>query len=240
VDKVIWQPVVPEVPLEDLLARQGVDLSKRNPSQRILDLNKRLLEEGIELAAIKGIWQEVKVLGSNEEQVFLDKGLSLKGKILPNVLGKADGVVLFALTLGDKLYALVKEYTDQGNTMEAFILDTAGSAILSKALKEFTAELIKTYEEKQLKTTFTLGPGPEYWEGLDDVRTIIEFLQGEQIGITLTDMNYMLPKKSETMVMGVGANLPDFQGKTHCDFCRYKGDCKTRKLKYNNNYFYRH
>jgi hypothetical protein len=204
------------------------------PRKGIIDLNLRILEEGKTLVQPMAIWQEVNVLGVAEQEVFLENGPTLRGSLLPRVLGSAESVILFAMTVGSTIDQRVKNYSDQGQTLEAFILDSVGSAIMVKVANSAISEITETYKTKHLGTTFSLGPGHSYWKGLEDVRTIISFLKGEQIGITLTDSNLMLPKKSIAMVMGIGSNLPDFSGKTHCDFCHLKVNCNMRNLSSDN------
>lgn len=224
---------LPEVTVEDLFVAQGVDYSKGLPRQVMVELNLRLLEEAKKLAYPRAIWKEVKVAGTGEQELYLENGPTLKGKLLPVVLGSADSVLLYALTLGSRLNQRVKELMNQRQTLEAFILDSASSAILAKAAGNLVADLEKTYKAKNLSTTFPLGPGHSYWKGLEDVRTIISFLKGEQIGISLTESNLMLPQKSIAMVMGIGSHLPDFKGKTHCDFCHLKETCHLRNIGFN-------
>lgn len=42
--------------------------------------------------------------------------------------------------------------------------------------------------------------------------------------------NLMLPRKSVSMVMGVGHDLPGHKGQTHCDFCTLQGNCPMNKV----------
>lgn len=114
--------------------------------------------------------------------------------------------------------------------METFSLDSAGSAFLTKSANDAFEKIEEMYKSDGLSATFPLGPGHSYWLGLDDVRVIINFLKAEQIGIKLTESNLMLPRKSLALVMGVGKNLPDFKGKTHCNFCSLKRSCNLRKF----------
>ncbi|WP_407313548.1 Vitamin B12 dependent methionine synthase activation subunit [Desulfosporosinus sp. SB140] len=226
----VLEGIAPEVTLQELFASQGADYSRRAPRQEMVDLNLRLLEEAKELIRPVVIWQEVKVMGAGERELYLENAPTLKGQLLPKVLGSADRVILFAMTIGDVIDQRVKNYINKGQTLEAFILDSAGSVMMAKAATTMMTEIEGTYKAKNLSTTFPLGPGHSYWKGLEDVRSIISFLKGERIGISLTASNLMLPKKSIAMVMGIGSNLPDFGGKTHCDFCHLKGSCTMRNL----------
>lgn len=226
----VLEGILPDVTIGELFTAQGADYSKRSPRPGMVDLNLRLLEEAKRLVRPMIIWQEVKVAGAGEQELYLENGPTLRGRLLPKVLGSADSVILFAMTIGSDFDNRIKEYTNGGQTLESFILDSAGSAIMAKVATTEMAKIEWTYKAKGLSTTFPLGPGHSYWRGLEDVRSIISFLKGEQIGISLTASNLMLPKKSIAMVMGVGRNLPDFSGKTHCDFCHLKGTCNMRKF----------
>ena len=81
------------------------------------------------------------------------------------------------------------------------------------------------YHREGMKTTFPMGPGHSYWKGLEDMRVIFHFLRAERIGLHLNDSNLIIPRKSVAMVMGVGCDLPDFKGKTHCNFCSLHTTC---------------
>lgn len=229
----LFEVSMPEVTIQELFTAQGADYSKRSPRQGILDLNLQILEEAKGLVKSKVIWQEVNVLGKGEQEIYLDNKLTLRGSLLPKVLGSAESAVLFAMTIGSSIDQRVKDYIDKGQTLEAFILDSAGSAIMAKVANTAISEIVETYKAKHLSATFPLGPGHSYWKGLEDVRSIISFLKGDQIGISLTNSNLMLPKKSIAMVIGIGSNLPDFSNKTHCDFCHLKENCNMRNLSSN-------
>ncbi|MDQ7092042.1 Vitamin B12 dependent methionine synthase activation subunit [Desulfosporosinus sp. PR] len=230
----VSEGMVPEVTIQELFTAQGADYSRRAPRQEMVDLNLRLLAEAKRLIRPAVIWQEVQVIGVGEEELYLENAPTLRGRLLPRVLGSADSVILFAMTIGGLLDQLIKEYMDRSQTLEAFILDSAGSAVMAKSATLMMREIEGLYKAKHLKTTFSLGPGHSYWKGLEDVRSIINFLKGERIGISLTSSNLMLPKKSLAMVMGIGNNLPDFRGKTHCDFCHLQGNCTMKNLDVNN------
>ena len=226
----IGEGAIPEVNIEELFTAQGADYSKRAPREDMVALNLKILEEAKTLIKPRAVWQELKVLGLREQELKLEGGLTLRGGILPAVLGKAASVLLFAMTIGGEIDRRVKEYSEEGDTLAGFILDSAGSAIMVKAANIMLSEVEAGYKAKELGLTFPMGPGHSYWKGLDDVRTMIDFLQAERIGIQLTNSNLMLPKKSICMLVGIGKDLPDFKGKSHCDFCHLQATCNMRHL----------
>lgn len=229
-ETLIWDFSVPEITLNELFTAQGADYSKRSPRPNVVELNNRLLQEAEGLAKPIAVWNEAQISGIGEQALFLEKGPTLTSKLLPIVAGTADKLVLIAMTIGMDLDDRVAEYSKAGKTLESFILDAAGSTILAKSAALAFKKIEDRFQSEGMSSTFPLGPGHSYWPGLEDVRLIIDFLNGGQIGINLTDSNLMLPRKSLALVMGVGKNLPDFKGKTHCDFCSLQKTCNMKKF----------
>lgn len=227
---IILDAAVPEITINDLFRAQGADYSKRSPRQNVVELNRRILEEAASLVRPKAVWKEVNVTGASEQELFLEDGLKFTGRLLARVAGTADKLIILAMTIGGALDERIAEYSQAGQTLEAFILDAAGSTFLAKSSITVFGQIETQYKSQGMSATFPLGPGHSYWNGLDDVRTIVNFLEAEQIGISLTESNLMIPRKSLAFVMGVGSNLPDFKGKTHCDFCNMQKNCNMKKF----------
>ena len=229
-EPVIWNLDVPPVSVEDLLqAQQGVN-AKRPPRPNILKLNQKILEEAGNLVRPILIWKEAEISGAGTDELYLKEGPVLKSKLLAKVAGTADQLILYGMTIGDELERRITEYNQEGKMLEAFTLDTAGSVFLAKSTVSFIHKLGENYKRRGMALTFPMGPGHSYWEDLEDLGRIINYIDGEKIGISLTTSNLMMPRKSLAFVMGAGQTLPDFEGKTHCDFCSIKKTCKMRGI----------
>ncbi len=229
-EPIVWEAAVPDVTIDEIFRAQGADYSKRSPRPKVIELNQRILQEAAGLVRPTAIWQEVRISGSGEQELFLENGLKLTSKLLARVAGIADNLILMAMTIGSFLEERIAEYNEAGQMLEAFTLDAAGSTFLAKSSVRVFEQIEARYKAEGMTATFPLGPGHSYWSGLNDVRVIINFLKADQIGISLTETNLMVPRKSLAFVMGVGRNLPDFKGKTHCDFCSLQKTCNMRKL----------
>ncbi|MDR3543811.1 MAG: Vitamin B12 dependent methionine synthase activation subunit [Desulfosporosinus sp.] len=232
-ESVVQEIPLPEVTLEEVFRAEGADYSKRPPRPSVVEIHNQVLRQDAKHVRPVLIWREFAISGAEEQELFLEKGPKLKSSLLVKVAGRAEKLVLLAMTIGSALDNAVADYNQAGKILESFALDAAGSIFLAKSIMLVIAELEDKYKVAGMSTTFLLGPGHSYWSGLDDVRTIIETLKAEQIGITLTDSNLMIPRKSVAMVMGVGHNLPDFKGKTHCDFCSLQKTCNMNKFAQN-------
>lgn len=230
IKQTIMEISLPEISLEELFQAAGVQVSKRPPRPRAEEMLKKALEEARTLVEPKAIWGEVKPVGATEHEVLLGDGTKLTSRLLARIAKSADHLVFLVMTIGDMLDKRVDEYQKLGRMVEAYNLDSVGSACIAKSSIQVIDKIATSYTVDGKSCTFPMGPGHSYWPGLGDVQTIFQILQPAQIGLSLTESNLMLPRKSIAMVMGVGRNLPDFQGKTHCDFCDLQTNCKMSKF----------
>lgn len=225
-EPLIWELELPEITVEDLFRAQGADYSKRPPRPATVAAYQKALEEAAGLVRPIVIWREVDILGVGKRELWLEDGQKLTSPLLATVAGSASQVILYALTMGAALDERERYYSTNGRIMEVYALDAAGTALVVKSGILATQKITQRYHALGLKTTFPLGPGHSYWPSLHDMRTIFYFLQPERIGLQLTSGNLILPRKSTAMVMGAGLDLPDFRGKTHCDFCSLSQRCQ--------------
>ncbi|WP_027363905.1 Vitamin B12 dependent methionine synthase activation subunit [Desulfotruncus alcoholivorax] len=222
----IWEIPLPDVSVEDLFQAEGAAYNKRPPRPRTLELHRRTLAEASSLVRPVMTWREVKILGAGERELLLEEGQKLTGRLLARVAGTAEKLIFFAMTIGNALDDREEYYIKSGKTLEAFALDAAGTAYIVKSSMTAVDKIEEHCRKAALQTTFPMGPGHSYWRSLEDLQTVFYFLQPGQIGLRLTDSNLMMPRKSIAMVMGVGRDLPDFKGKTHCDFCSLQKKCQ--------------
>ncbi|AET68474.1 vitamin B12 dependent methionine synthase [Desulfosporosinus orientis DSM 765] len=228
-EPVIWEIPLPEITLNEVFQAEGADYSRRPPQPRTVKLHQRMIDEAAGLVRPTAIWVEVDVTGTGVGELFLEDGYKFSSSLLPKAAGTADKMLLIAITIGTAIEDRITEYKEAGKISETFTLDACATVYVAKAGMTAMNRLEETYHREGLKTTFPMGPGHSYWQGLDDMQVIFHFLKAEQIGLHLNDSNLIIPRKSVAMVMGAGTDLPDFQGKTHCDFCSLQTTCPLSK-----------
>ena len=229
-ESVIWELTLPEVTLDDIFRAEGADYSGRPPHPSILKMHHRILADAATLVRPKAIWSEFEVTGAGKQELYLKGGYQLTSKLLAKMVGPAEKLLLFAMTIVPELEERVAFYQRAGKMSEAFVLDTAGSTFAALGSSEALGSLEKHYHGEGLKTTFPMGPGHSYWQGLNDQQIIFSLLRAELIGLKLNDSNLIIPRKSVSMVMGVGHNLPELNGRTHCDFCSLRRNCQMNNV----------
>jgi len=220
----------PEVTLQDIFRAEGADYSKRPPRPSTVESHQRILEEAAALVNPTAIWRAVDLLGAGERELFLAAGQKLTSKLLVRVAGNAEKLIFFAITIGKALDEREDYYKEAGRMLEAFALNNTGTAYIVKSTMSIMDKIKEQYHKAGLRTTFPMGPGHSYWSSLTDIQTILYTLGAGQIGVQLTGSNLMIPRKSIAMVAGVGQNLPDFSGKTHCDFCSLQNKCHLNRF----------
>ncbi|MDA8228904.1 MAG: Vitamin B12 dependent methionine synthase activation subunit, partial [Desulfitobacterium hafniense] len=164
--------------------------------------------------------------GTGLGELHLEAEYKLTSKLLARVAGSAERLVLFAMTIGNVFDARLSPYKEEGKISEAFALDAAGTAFITKASMAALSRLEEMYHKVGLNTTFPLGPGHSYWPRLEDLQIMFNLLKPERIGLHLTESNLIMPRKSVAMVMGVGRNLPESHEQTHCNFCSIRATCQ--------------
>lgn len=227
-EPVVWEFELPKVILEEVFQAEGADYSKRQPRPGIVELHRQIMAEAENLVSPAAVWCEAAVKGVGQEEVILENGQKLTSRLLAQTAGTAEKLILFTVTIGSAMDNRSAEYSEAGKIMEAFIIDAVGTAHIVKSAMAALAKIEEKYHSNDLQTTFPMGPGHSYWRKMEDMRTIFEILRPERVGLRLTESNLIMPRKSVVMVLGAGSNLPDFRGKSHCDFCDLQNNCKMR------------
>ncbi|MHB8076430.1 Vitamin B12 dependent methionine synthase activation subunit [Desulfosporosinus fructosivorans] len=224
-EPIIWEIPIPEITLDEVFQAEGADYSQRPPHPRTVKLHRKIMEEAASLVRPTAIWIEVDVTGIGAGELFLEDGYKFSSNLLPNVARTAEKMLLISTTIGTAIEERLTEYKEAGKMSELYALDACATAFVAKAGTTAMSQVEDAYHRVGLKTTFPMGPGHSYWKGLEDMQVIFHFLQAERIGLHLNDSNLIIPTKSVAMVMGVGRDLPDFKGKTHCNFCNLQTTC---------------
>jgi hypothetical protein len=189
---------------DDVLRSQGIPLGEESPKE-VEQLFEKAMDVLLEFSIPKAIFLEISVpvFGT----VYIGEGLNEKRTPLEDILGKAAGLALFAVTLGDAVSNEIDELFKTNEFALGSMLDSAASVAA-----ENTADVVQdrvfdllVEEKKNHESTGIMRFSPGYcgWH-MSGQRKLFEFLQPEDIGITLLDSYLMKPLKSISGVMVVG------------------------------------
>lgn len=198
----------------------------------VIDGNTNLLiDECISEAKEVSKWEytyKMFNIHRSEEQVrLLESNLVFEGKDILEHLKESSMCAVMAATLGSNMDTKIRYYEKVSMT-RALILDACASVCVEWVCDEAQKEIRKEAQSKALDITYRYSPG--YGDFLIDIQPkIINALDAQKnIGLTVTEDNILIPRKSVSAVIG-------FQDKnikaqhSGCKKCNNFIECEYRK-----------
>ncbi|MFZ5646580.1 MAG: Vitamin B12 dependent methionine synthase activation subunit [Bacillota bacterium] len=208
---------------EDVSCAEWDNLSRTtNPASRVLV--SEILNEAHQLARTEAVCKTLPVLKATDRKIVLADGQTLTSSLLARLAGPARSMALIICTLGQAIDRRVEEYNRMGLPAHSYFLDVAGTCIIEAACRQLVTRVKKQVETHGFKTTIPLGPGHSYWENLRDQIIIYNLTNPSKIGVSMLSSGMMLPKKSMSMVIGIGHDFPP-SAENHCHYCSMGQRC---------------
>jgi hypothetical protein len=122
------------------------------------------------------------------------------------------------VTIGPALEEAVNKHKDAGDLSRALILDSYGSAAAEAAAE--AAELIVRAKvaESGLKCSPRFSPGYSGWN-VAEQKWVFAAVDGDALGVRLTEGCMLVPKKSITFAMTIGEQPVDMRDAEICEYC---------------------
>ncbi|MCD6420105.1 MAG: hypothetical protein J7L41_05275 [Synergistetes bacterium] len=204
VDRVVRFPVLTyEVKEKEVLVTLNYSFRKGKLPQDWNSIYPTLLDEAKVLAEPRGSYIIRKIAFRDASGIHLkNTSFVLPGSDMKKLLINSSMVAIFAVTIGKSLEDNVASLVKSGRYTEGVILDAVGS-VLVDSVADSINEIIK--REAQM---FGYKTTPRYSPGYGDlsIQTQPYFLKevdGEWLGISLSDTNLMIPQKSVTALLGI-------------------------------------
>lgn len=211
-----------------ILREQGADpavLRARSP--RAAAVAERAFREGLPLLAPAVATCEAAVVELRHERLLLAGGRRLSGSLVAQLLGPSERVVAMVCTVGAALEQLAAAVMPDDPAL-ALALDSLGSVAVAELSALACARIATGARTEGLSVSTPISPGLESWP-IDVGQPQVFALLGERpAGVTLTQSCQMLPRKSTSYVIGVGAQVVA-QGHP-CDYCGIRETCRHRHM----------
>jgi len=225
-------PVIRDIPLslntKEVLRRQGFKgHSKIRP-----EIKKIILEL---LAAVKNAhflepavaYEYYKVTGMSPSQASLEDNKAIQGPLLPTIFPEAKELAVVVCTIGPKLEKQVTDYSKSGETLRGALLDGIGSAAVDMLIPEACRLIASEASSRGHQTSSPVSPG---WPGLPltEQWNLFELVNTQEIGVSLTASGIMVPRKSVSMVIGIGPKMATWTQAEVCARCSLRKTCPYR------------
>ncbi len=214
--------------VDAVLRGQGAEpaiLRARRPA--LVDLAEKALHEGLPLVQPKVAYRSFQVQELRHERLIFAGGGQLSGKLVAQHLGQAREVYVLLCSIGFDLERYAEE-TWNTSAVYSLALEGAGSAAVEALANAACRRLDEQAIQRGWKSSIPLSPGMTDWPVEDGQPQIFNLLAGEELEVSLTPSYIMLPKKSLTMVIGMGPDM-NSSGRP-CDYCNLNRVCRYQNL----------
>lgn len=158
-----------------------------------------------------------KIKFDNEKRSLEIDGIEFNiGKIIWGQLKKSESVVLFLCTAGEEIGDLSRKHIAEKDFLKGYIYDIAGSEIVEAAADLMQENLRDRMSERGMSVTNRFSPGYCGWN-VTEQHNLFRLIPDNFCGISLSESALMIPIKSVSGVIGIGAGV-SFRPYT-CSFC---------------------
>jgi hypothetical protein len=215
-----------EIQPEIVLRAQGVDPAKLLARHgRFVDLARRAVADGVACirprAAFCRFYIEEKPCTSSS--LLLEDGTELSGAGLARKLAGAESIVAVVATIGSELELKIEKMRGRDLLLQ-LALDGFGTAALGELVAAITRYVHDIAGLNGRKATNPVHPGSSDWELAAGQAQIFSLVDAHTVGVSLNASFMMTPRKSVSMVYGIGANV--IAGSHACAECKVSLRCR--------------
>ena len=225
-------PVSRDIPLSlktrDVLRRQGFKgHSKIRPEIKKIIIELLAAVESAHLLEPAVAYEYYQVTGMSPSQISLEGDKAIQGPLLHKIFPEAKELAVLICTIGPKLEKQVTEYSKSGETLRGMILDGIGSAAVDMLIPEACRLIASEALLHGHQASSPVSPG---WPGLPltEQWNLFELVNTQEIGVSLTSSGIMVPRKSVSMVIGIGPQMATWAQAEVCARCSLRKTCPYR------------
>jgi hypothetical protein len=147
-------------------------------------------------------YRRVDIRRCDEYGLTLKTGATFRGGDLRDVLSGCTSVVVFILTIGEKLDLETQRLQSEEDLIEALFLETAGWLAVEHATQLFVTYLRRRAQIHGYRLTRRLAPGYDGWP-LSDQSSLFSLFDGTPLPVRLLEGCCMVPKMSRSGLYGL-------------------------------------
>jgi len=174
-------------------------------------------------------YETYHVTGISHHELCMDNNVVLQGPLLPSLLPEVKDLVTAVGTIGPKLEKQVTNYMNQGEPLRGVLLDGIGSAAVDCLLQEVCnlVEIEVEASPQSYQSSSPVSPGMPGFP-ITEQWPLLKLAHARQIGVSLTSSGVMIPRKSTSMVIGLGPRMVKWTRSDVCAHCSLGKICPYR------------
>jgi hypothetical protein len=160
----------------------------------------------------------------SDSQIWLEGGKALQGPLLPASSPEATEFAVVLCTIGPRLEKQVTEYSKNGATLQGMILDGIGSAAVDKLVSEVLRLIATEVSSRGYEISSPVNPGMPGFP-LTEQSNLLQLVNTDKIGVKLTASGMLVPRKSTSLVIGIGPQMTRWTQAEVCARCSIAETC---------------
>jgi len=225
-------PVIRDIPLSlktrEVLRREGFrEYSKIRPEIKSLILELLASVKKAHLLEPAMAYEIHSITEMSHGQLSLKGNLVVPGPLLPSLLPEAKELAVVVGTIGSRLEKQVTDYFNRDEPLRSVLLDGIGSAAVDSLTQEVCKFMAGEASSRGYQASSPINPGmpglsiTEQWQ-------LLEMVPAREIGVSLTSSGIMVPRKSTSMVIGIGLQMTTWTRAEVCAHCSLRKTCPYR------------
>ncbi|MDH5695069.1 MAG: hypothetical protein OEZ00_00425 [Dehalococcoidia bacterium] len=225
-------PVIRDIPLslktKEVLRWEGFrGYSEIRPEIKSLILELLASVKEAHLLEPAVAYEIYPITGMSQRQLSLEGNAVVHGSLLPSLLPEAKELAAVVCTIGPKLEKQVTDYFNRGEPLRGMLLDGIGSAAVDSVTQEVCKFMAGEASSRGYQASSPINPGmpglpiTEQWQ-------LLKMVPAREIGVDLTSSAIMVPRKSTSMVIGIGPQMKTWTRAEVCAHCSLRETCPYR------------
>ncbi|MGH4050114.1 MAG: vitamin B12 dependent-methionine synthase activation domain-containing protein [Clostridium sp.] len=194
--------------------------------EKMMNLVSECCAEIIDISKERSVYEIFDIETKDDKILLTGSTLALKDNDIKNFLASSKKCVVMAATLGSTVDSKIAYYS-RFNITKGVIMDACASTAIEYVCDQLQDEIEKNALIDNLYITTRYSPG--YGDfSIDNGKDILNVLDAyKKIGLSITENNIMLPRKSVTALIGLSKYKSSKQH-AGCESCKNVG-CEFRK-----------
>jgi hypothetical protein len=159
-----------------------------------------------------------------DKQFHSESNILAHARMLSSVLAEAQELAYVLCTIGPKLENQVSRYNEMGECLRGVLLDGIGNAAVD-SLSQLSCRLIaKEVASHGYQISSPISPGMTVFP-ITRQQEFLEMVPAQEIGVSFTSLGMLVPRKSASMVIGMGPQVPKWSRAESCARCNLNRTC---------------
>lgn len=223
-------PVIRDVPLkldynDEVLRRQGLGGGARVRPEIGKVINEVLVEVGKgSLLATAIAYESYPITAMHPDRISLERGKAIEAPLLAATFPEAKELIVLIATIGPKLEEQVTEYAKGGKALRSMVLDGVGTAAVDKLIPEAMRILAAEVAKRGYEISSPVSPGMPGFP-MTEQWNLLKLAPAKAIGVSLSSSGVLVPRKSTSMVIGIGPKMTRWTQAEVCARCGMRNTC---------------